>query len=332
MSFPPCAAPEPTSQFTVSDRRTSTLSPHQDCCRVSSGAGAQAAALAALATLAANCGIAADVVNQNPLGRYSDSGSCDYDCGFKEQDWNWWADYRGTNTNLVQAVGSMNITGPYTAAFQPTQTWVNAALPGFSGSLNGSLATINRIDAAIIAAGGVETPEQDAELSAAFANLSSVVQGSLGQANQALQNLAAFLSWEQGHTGVLQNLVTSSQGYIKTDATNTENNLIGQIACGAGDVQNSFNNMFNDINNKFATMQTCFTTVTSNLLAAIKAGDSVAGVFLILQSDSSVVSEQIVQAQSYPPSSPLRQLHLNISGNEWGNLVQKANAELRPAS
>lgn len=324
----PQASPQ-YSEFSVSTRRKATRSSAACGCGVGDASGAQAAALAALASLATTCTNAANAVNQNPLGRYDNSGSCTYDCGFMEQTWSWWADYRPTNANLVQAVGLCNITAGYGDAFAPTQVWISKDLPQFSTAITGDLAKIAGIDQAIINAGGEITPQQQTDLNNAFDDLNKELQANLNEANGALQYLASFLSWDQGHTGDLQSTVTNSQAFIKQNATGIENDLIGQIACGAGDVQNTFNAMFTDVNNKFVAMQAYFNTVTSNLGVAVQAGSRVAGTFLVLQSDSTLVSQQVQQALSFPPTSALRTMHLNIAGQNWTDFVQEANTQLQ---
>lgn len=332
------SSPDPSSSAPLSGFRVSTHSKPRASAPSQGGGdadavGAEAAALAALSALSTSCTTASGVVSQNQLGPYGDDGSCDYDCGFKEQKWSWWADYRPTNTNLTQVVAGYNITAPYATAFQPTQTWVTTDLPAFGSSLDGNLTTIAQVDAAIVAAHGVETPQEAAKLAAAFESLATILQNNLSEANRALQNLASYLSWVQGWSGTsLPNYVTSARSYIQTNATNIEEDLLGQIACGANDVRNSFNLMFVDIDAKFATMQPGFNDVTAKLAAAIQAGQRVAGVFLVVQSDSTLVSEQVTQAQSLGPTSPLRTMHLTIAGNEWSGLVQEANFQLQPGS
>ncbi|RON53964.1 hypothetical protein [Pseudomonas frederiksbergensis] len=326
-NFTPAASLS-SGQYTVSHRQRLAPSTRQSCCTASDAGGAQANALAAMSALSTSCANAINVVNQNPLGRYSNDGSCSYDCGFKEQDWNWWADYRPTNTNLAQRVGGMDIASPYNAAFQPTQQWLNPDLPNYATQINANLASITQIDAAI-AASGSETPEQSAQLNNAFASLANVLQSNLNEANQALQNLASFLSWEQGPTSNFPAYVDGCKSYIQQSATTIKNNLIGDIACGSGDVQNTFNAMFADIATKFANMQPGFNDVSAKLQTAFAAGDAVTGVFLVLQSDSQLVSGQIVQAQNYPPASALRTLHLNIAANEWASFVQEANTQFQ---
>jgi hypothetical protein len=319
-----------SSQFTVTHRQRLTPSTRQPCCTASEVelGGAQTNALAAMSALSTSCSSAINVVNQNPLGRYDNDGSCSFDCGFKEQDWSWWADYRPTNTGLAQRVAGMDIASPYNSAFRPTEQWLNPDLPNFAIQLSANLASVAQIDAAIAAAGS-ETPEQSAQLDSAFAALANVLQSNLNEANQALQNLAAFLTEIKEPTSYLQAFIGSCKNYIQQNATDNENNLIGQIACGSGDVQNTFNAMFADIATKFANMQPNFNDVDNKVQTALAAVDAVTGVFLVLQSDSQLVSGQIVQAQGYPPASALRTMHLNIAANEWTSFVQEATTQFQ---
>ncbi|MET1077159.1 MAG: hypothetical protein ABWY06_03970 [Pseudomonas sp.] len=316
-----------SSQFSVTSRRRLAPAPRASSCTLSDSGGAQAQALSAMAALSTACSNAITLVNQNPLGRYANSGSCSYDCGFMEQDWNWWADYRPTNANLAQRLSAMNIAASYGVAFQPTQNWLNQGLPGYANQLSGNLATINGIDA-VIAATGSETPEQSAQLSSAFTALGNALQNNLNEANQGLQSLAGFLSWEQGSTSGFPSFVEGCKTFIQQNATATENNLIGQIACGADDVRNTYNAMFADIAAKFARMQPGFNDTGNRLQSALQAGDAVTGVFLVLQSNSQLVSGQLAQAQLYPAGSVLRTMHLSIVQNEWGSFVQQANSQL----
>jgi hypothetical protein len=324
--------PAPTSQSSVSSRRKTQTSPPSGCCTVADGSGAQTAALAALGVLASACSAANTVVASNPLGAYGNNGSCDFDCGFKEQKWSWSTDYRFINGNLQATVAALNFSSAYGAAFAPTQNWVSTDLLQFGTRLNSTLQDIRQIDQAIIAAGGVVSPAQQNQLTTDFTSLNTIVGNDLAEANTALQSLAGFLSDQAGQSGQLASLVTSSQSYIKTDATRCENDLIGKIACGSGAVQDSFNSMFTDVATKFATMQTSFNTVTSNFQTALSAGDSVAGVFLVLQSDSTLVSQQLALTQTFAPTDPLRALHLNIAANMWGELVSYATTQLQPGN
>lgn len=329
MTSPPPPGSHLFSQSSVAVRRAQRADSAGACitCGASDANGAQAAALAALATLASSCNSANVVVSQNPLGKYGWNGSCTYDCGFMEQDWSWWADYRPINASLAQSVDSSNITDAYQTAFAPTQQWLTNALPARSSSITADLTSIGQIDQAIIQSGGEITPQEQAALDAAFNDIAAQLQDNLGAANLALQNLASYLSWVQGHTGDLQSNVDGSKAYIKSNATAIENDLLGKIACGAGDVQASFNVMFNDVDAKFAAMQPGFSTVTTNLQAAINAGSKVAGVFLVLQSDSKLVSDQASQARQTPPTSPLRKMRLNMAGENWTSFVQEADSQ-----
>ncbi|HEX4629600.1 MAG TPA: hypothetical protein VH188_01420 [Chthoniobacterales bacterium] len=251
-----------------------------------------------------------------------------------EQDWNWSANWVPSVNNgvLIPAVGQLNIASAYTVSFQLTQIWVTADLPNYNTNLLAALATINQVDTAIINAGGVETPAQAAQLTVTFGAAATILQNNLGEMNSALQKIAGFLNWQQQFIGYIQAQATSVQTAITTAATNAENNLIGDIACGDGDVRNSFNGMFADVAAKFAAMQTPFNAVNSNFQVALNAGALVAGVFLPLQGDSQLVSEYLASAQSYAPTNPLRQLKLNMAGSLWAEFVSDANTQLGTSS
>ncbi|MES2317588.1 MAG: hypothetical protein V4631_08850 [Pseudomonadota bacterium] len=321
------AALQQSCQFTVSTRRKPAGAPPHGCCN--DGSGAQANALASLAILTASCSAANVVVGNNPLGRYADNGTCTYSC-CNEQYWNWWCDFRNTNANLEKTVTNTDFTAAYANAFVPAQTWVGSALPGLSGTLAENIGTIIQIDAAIRESGG-ETPQQAAQLNTAFLSLANAVQNNQGQMNGATQNIASFLAWEGGQTGVLATAVTNSKAYITTTATNVENNLIGQISCGSGDVQESFQNMFNDIANKFATMQTGFSSVAANCQAALTACQQVGGQFLPLLADGANIQAEVANALSLPPASIMRLLHLKNAQGEWNQMAQNAGIQLQPA-
>ncbi|MFK3772292.1 hypothetical protein [Pseudomonas sp. NPDC089406] len=322
------ACPPGTSQFSTTSERRPAADYRPSCCTADAVGGAQANALAAMAALASTCNDAVGLINQNPLGRYQNNGSCSYDCGFREQTWSWWADYRPTNANLASQVNGMNLAAPYATAFQPTRQWLEGALPGNARQLQEQLALIASIDAAI-AASGQQTPEQQAQLAQAFTALSNLLASNLGQANQALGNLASFLSWAQPATSGLADYVNSCKAYIQQSAINLENDLIGKIACGAGDVRNTINGMLSDVGAKFARMQPGFDAVNAREVNALQAGDAVAGVFLGLQADSQLVGQQLDLARTFEPASPLRQMHLNIAGSTWNHFVQQADSQLQ---
>ncbi len=321
--------PSPPSRFVVSSRRKagSPSAPGCGCAATSDAQGAQAAALAALD---ASCTAAEAVVSQNPLGPYADSGSCSYDCGTMEQNWNWSADYRAVGANLQNCLAGMDFSQPYAVAYQATASWVGSGLPGISTAIGGDLQAIQQTDAAIAGAGGDATPAQQAQLASAFGDLGTQLSNNLGLLDQALQQLAGFVSSEQGQGGAVDSLVASSKAYIQSDATTAENNLLGQIACGSGDVQGSFGGMFQDVANKFATMQASFAPVDANFQASFGAVQLVTGAFLVLQQDSDMVSKRLASAQAMAPTDPLRAMDLTIAGNLWADLVASADAQFQP--
>jgi hypothetical protein len=78
----------------------------------------------------------------------------------------------------------------------------------------------------------------------------------------------------------------------------------------------------------FVSLQTPFAAVNSQFETAMQAASVVPGVFVNLQTSSQSVTDQINQAQSYPPDSPLRTMHLNIAMSLWADLVTYAKAQL----
>jgi hypothetical protein len=294
-------------QFKVSTRRRALPFTGGSCSALAGGSGAEAAALAAFATLNTYCNNATGTVNQNPLGPYGTNGSCTHDCSY-EQTWWWKADYRPTNNNLNASVSFMNMGNTYNAAFQPTQTWVSTHLPGFNTSFTGDINTILQIDAAIISAGGNETPAQVAQLSAAFTDAASALLNNINEANRGLQSLAGFVNNSNPFTSYMQTVATNAQAWIKTNATGIENSVIGQIACGAGDVQNSFNAMFADVAVKLVNMQAPFNSISNSFQLALQAAEKVAGIFLSLQAKSQLVSQYIADAQALARTNILRKV------------------------
>jgi hypothetical protein len=290
------------SQFSVTTRpRTSTFTGGK-CSALQTGNSAEQTVIAALGTLNDSCNTATGVVNQNPLGPYGSNGSCDFDCSY-EQTWWWKADYRYMNANLVQAIGVVNLQGNYTLAYRPTQNWLSV-LPNLNTAM---LAAIN---------------------AANFTDANGLLQDNINDVNPALQSIAGFVNNENQYAGYLQNYAVTSHNSIVQNATAIENDLIGKISCGSGDVQNSFNGMFADVSAKFVNMTAPFNTVNNNFQAALQAVELVAGVFLHIQSQNQLVGQSLTTAQSYPPNSPLQQMYLKIATNEWNDLVTQANGQL----
>lgn len=316
-------------QFSVATRRQkSTLAERAcSCSALADGSGAQAAALAAFATLNTACGSATAAVNQNQLGPYGDNGSCHHGCSY-EQTWWWKINFQYVNSNLVSVVSMLNAGSAYNAASQLTQQWVSSGLPDYNTLLTGGIQVITQTDAAIGQAGGQETPAQAAQLAAAFSAALTALQHNLADMNQGLQGIASFVTQQNPNNGYLLTYATSCQSSITTSGTALENNLIGKISCGAGDVQNSFNNMFSDVATKLANMQGSFNTVNANFYTALQAVQGAAGIFLTLQSDNSLVSQYLAQAQALAPTSPLRTLRLNMAASVWAGLLAEATTQL----
>jgi len=316
------------SQFTVSTQpRNVALT----AATSAEATGAAQVAQAAFTALNVNCAAAIAPINQNQLGPYGTNGSCTHDCSY-QQTWTWTADYRYINTNLLQGVATINVGGIYNTAFQPIQTWVGTNLPAFGTQLLKDLDTITQIGIDINHAGGNPTTQQLAQLKAAFTDAGQVLQANLDQANQGLRSLSNFVNQQNPNTGYLQTISTNAQTNIKTDGTKTENSLTGQIACGSGDVQNSFNAMFADVAAKFVAMQASINAADAGFQSALQAAVLVAGVFLSLQPKSQLVSEYLTQAQSYAPTDPVRQMRVNMAVSVWNTLVSEANAQLGGAT
>jgi len=288
------------------------------------GPPAASAAFAAFGTLHTVCGSAIGAINAGNFGPFSNSGSCNYDCGFKTQNWSWSADYTAwVQQTVVPVVQGMDVSGAFTNAFAPAQQWVTADLPGYSTHITNAIATINQIDA-VIKNTGTATPAQQQALAQAFATALSQVQSSLNEANAALQTLSSFLTWATGRSISPQPYQTAVDNAITTGM----NNLIGQIACGAGDVQGQFGAMQSVVDASFGSLQTPFNNVNSQYNTATNAGDVVAGVFLNIQTDSQSVTDFLTRAQGVSPTSPLRGGFLDIAATDWAALVTYAQTQL----
>lgn len=321
----------PAIQLSVSTSRASApdhLTPGLACCTVDSGGGAQSDALAALASLASASANARNLVNQNGLGPYGADGSCNFDCGFKTQHWGWSVDYRNSvNANLIQYVNAADFNSVYRSGFQPAQGWVGQGLPGLSATVTSTVASIMSIDAAI-AASGQESPQQAAQLNAGFAALAGAIDNNKGQISRAMQSILSCLQWSEGQPPRLAAYVVDSKASIKDGATSAENNLIAQIACGDGDVRNSFNNMFNDVDARYTAMQPGFSNVAATAQTALTACQRVGGQFLPWQADTASSGAEFAQAQPLQPGSFIRRLHLRNAADLWAQMAQSATFQL----
>lgn len=288
------------------------------------GPPAAGAAFAAFGSLSTACGSAVSAINAGNFGPFSNSGSCDYDCGFKEQTWSWSQDFTPwVQQNVVPLAQGMDVSATFASAFTPVDQWVTSVLPACSAGFTNAVSTINAVYAAIRSA-GTATPAQQQQLAQAFTSALSQVQSSLNGANNALQTLSSFLTWATGRSISPQPYQTAAD----TAITNQMNDLIGQIACGAGDVQSQFGAMQSTVDASFVSLQAPFNNVNSQYNAATDAGDVVAGVFLNIQSDSQSVTSFLNQAQGVPPTSPLLGMYLNIASNDWAALVTYAQTQL----
>jgi hypothetical protein len=190
--------------------------------------------------------------------------------------------------------------------------------------LNADLDAITAIDAAIVKAGGHVTPQQQEQLEDEFADANVTVAKSLTLMDQALQVMSAFCAAQQGRSGIPANLGADNHSAMKTDATKTENDLIGEIACGAGDVQSGFNGMFATLDSAFAGLNVSFNALSDGFGAAVDAIEALTGEFVALQAEFGVVTDALAEAQSLPPGAPLRRLKLGIARSDWADLAAQA--------
>jgi hypothetical protein len=280
-----------------------------------------------LVVLANNCAAAVTAVNNANLGRFSNDGSCDYDCGFMEQDWNWWFDFTNQKAaTLLPAVNACNIQGPFMTAYSPTQQWL-VDLSQYGASLTQSLTQISQIDAAIKASGN-ETPQQAQQLTAAFGNAATQAGNSLNEMNGALQQLAGYISGVQPGLGGLAAQSVNIQKADDAQIAGWRDNLIGQIACGSGTVTDQFAAAQAVLDGSFISFQPPFIAIDSQAGTALHDASVLPGAMLILQTDSSSFTDELNKAQNYPPASPLRTLHLNNATQDWTTLTTYAQAQL----
>ncbi|MBA2238220.1 MAG: hypothetical protein H0W24_05910 [Lysobacter sp.] len=290
------------------------------------------ALFAALQTLDQLCGTANAAIAAGSFGRFSNDGDCSYDCGFKEQDWNWWFDVSDWMRNgyFYPWVTGNDLLGPFTNAFSATRQWVLQSLPGTDQRVTAAIAGINSIDAAI-AQSGSETPQQAGQLAVFFADAQNNVGGNLTWANQALQTLAAYISWISQPSPSVTTLLANTTTTVDTWIQNQAMDLMGQLSCGSGTVQDQYNGARDVVNQSIALLANPFTAVANQAAVAIDAGSAVAGAFLPIQSMSDLVTQNLTQAQTYPAGSALRLMHMTEAAQNWQDLVSYAQAQLTPS-
>ena len=113
-------------------------------------------AVAAFARLDQVCAAAVAGINAAYFGPFGNDGSCDYDCGFKEQTWWWKADfttYARTNY-LIPSVTQVDCSAGFGNAVAPAAPWRDVQLPAASADFASAIGTIRTIDAAVAAQGG----------------------------------------------------------------------------------------------------------------------------------------------------------------------------------
>jgi hypothetical protein len=288
------------------------------------------AAFAAYQALTQACAIATGAVIGAMFGPFANSGSCTYDCGFQKQGWNWNADYTTwvKNDTLLPAVSASNAARDgFGTAFLPAQTWVGSDLSGYTAQIASAIAIIKSIDAAIGPA-GQPTPEQAAQLQAAFNNAFAQVNGSNSEANAALQTMGQFVTNQFPLQGNLAAVSSSSQSAVHTSITNSMNDLLGKIACGAGTVTDQFNAMRNVVDQSYVAINPSLNAADGQFATGITAASVIPGVFVNVQSNTDLVLQQLQVAQSLAAGSVMRMLHLNNAMEDWDEMVSYATTQL----
>jgi hypothetical protein len=298
-------------------RRPKSAAVPQDAASEAAGASPADLAFAAYQGLNQACATAVTAVNNANFGPFGNSGSCDYDCSTRTQNWNWNVDYTPMkDNNLLPAVSRTN----------PAQTWAGSDLNRYAAQLSSAIAIIKSIDAAIGPTG--PTPEQAAQLNAAFNTGVGMVNGSNGESNAALQVLAQFVSGQAPLQGSLAATSSSTQSSIHTSITNGMNDLIGKIACGAGAVTDQFNAMKAVVDQSFTSINPPLSAADGQFATATTAASAIPGVFVNVQSNTDLVLQQLQVAQSLAEGSVIRTLHLDMAMEDWNEMVTYATTQL----
>jgi hypothetical protein len=309
-------------------RRPKSAAVPQDAASEAAGASPADLAFAAYQVLNQACATAVTAVNNANFGPFGNSGSCDYDCSTRTQNWNWNVDYTPMkDNNLLPAVSRTNAASSgFGTAFLPAQTWAGSDLNRYAAQLSSAIAIIKSIDAAIGPTG--PTPEQAAQLNAAFNTGVGMVNGSNGESNAALQVLAQFVSGQAPLQGSLAATSSSTQSSIHTSITNGMNDLIGKIACGAGAVTDQFNAMKAVVDQSFTSINPPLSAADGQFATATTAASAIPGVFVNVQSNTDLVLQQLQVAQSLAAGSVMRTLHLDMAMEDWNEMVTYATAQL----
>lgn len=287
-------------------------------------------AVAAFAQLDQVCAAAIAGINAANVGSFGNDGSCDYDCGLKEQTWWWKADfttYVKTNS-LIPSVSQIDCSAGFGNAFAPTGQWRDGQLPAASADFASAIETIRQIDAAVAGQGGVPTAAQTLALNQAFAAAAQARTNCVQSVNGAVQTLASFISYEQGFVSYLPGQANGCAAQITTWINQQSQNLIGQLACGGDDCQGQFNAMQATVTAAFVGLQTPLATAGAQLGTALQATALITGALINIQADLGGILDQLTQARNEPPASPLRTMHLNIVVNDWNDMVAYVQQQL----
>ena len=309
-------------------KRPRTASARRHDVQTTLGSTPAQATFAALTTLEALCSSAAAAVEAAALGPYSDDGSCTYDCGFMEQDWNWKIDFTQQKAaNLVPWIMGSGILAPFSAAYSPTSAWLSS-LSQSGVAILASHDEIVGIDAAIKRAGGVATPAQLQQLGAAFEAIRAEASHSCGQLNAALQQVAGYLAWVQPSLGGVASSVANLQKEDDAQLATMRDDLISNLACGGGTVTDQFAAAQVCVDAAFATLQPPCLAVDSQSAAAMASADWLPGAEVLLQGDFALFQDDLGKARTEPPATPLRVMYLKLAMQTWNQLVADAQSDL----
>lgn len=289
-------------------------------------------AIAALAKLQADLGSSISVIDAANFGPYNLGGSCSYDCVivcWKTYDWSWKLDFenlRGPLTDIVQNLGAS--ASQFAAAFQPARLWLKGILPQFSANFQAQAQTIEQLNAAIIAQGGVPTVLQIVQLRKAFGEIINGINIGEQQMRIAISAMVEFNQQLSGYTTALTAVTTEEKNSITNWINTTWNNFVNQMECGQSDAQNQVNQAISTFTTAIGQVQTSFQVLQSDGDAVATAIEQLVGTFANINDQYGLVAGQIGESQSYP-AGPIANLHLNIAAEEWAQLAQYAQQNIQ---
>lgn len=309
-----------TSRFVDSDERAARLS--EGAAEDSNGA----AALAAFTALSPKLAVARTAVSSANFGPIEISDSCDYDCNFKE--WRWWFTFDGRAALPFPAtLGVMDCGSVYTTAFA-TVTSLFGSFAGTTAELEQQVGVIDAIDEKVRKE-GEPTRQQVLDLIAAFKAANAAVTSSEHANDTSIQEISAFDSQYQGYSGALQAQVTSTQQSFDEDITQWRNKLLGDAKCGTGTLTSKFQGVTETVNASVASLSPSFTAVRTSFGAALTAVSRVLGNLVAMQASYSAVLDALSDAEKLDPTSPIRQVKLDLAKKTFTSLVSYADTNLK---